>query len=393
MRAGPSAWDHLGNFFVSATWNPSVITVNGTDIGNLNSGTDEIIIQKRAKDGSHIWSVNLGSESDDVIASIVWNEVEQSLIVYGDFYGTLNVYNSIMNVASFQSDTRDIFIARISTNGDIIQLKSYGNNGDETASSLAVNPTDGSIIIGGYTTSPSDSVIFDENGFQLKGTIDQQTIFWVRITAVSAFGRLYNGLPSEETTLVSIAFYPLDYNSILIAVGTCCQMTGTFDGSTFVESFVARVNVTDGTLTSLVSFGRNAPFISMVTSCHHVFLSGVLQSSSSGVSFGSISLNTNQQVAYVFKLPADNFNNPEWGHVITTDRSCKVASDNSGSQYTIGCTYEYSGVYIDGSSTPLQPNSVPAVTIYAYDYSPLNCPFLCQCPVADLMKTSSKFSE
>jgi len=337
-----------------------------------------LLFKKRSKDGGVIWSKYLGSESDDTIVSIVWNEVEQSLIAYGDFSGTLNVYDSNMNVTSFSSDTRDIFIARFSTDGDIIQLRSYGNGGDETAASLAVNPSDGSIIIGGYTTSPSDSVIFDENGFQLKGTIDQQTIFWVKITAVSAFGRLYNGLPLGQTTLVSLAFYPLDFNYVLIAVGGCCQNTGIFDGSTFVESFIARVSLIDGSLFSLFSFGRYAPLVSMVTSCHHVFLSGTLQSSSSGVSFGSISLSTNQQTAYIYKLPADNFNNPEWGHQITTDGSCRVVSDYSGSQYTIGCFYEYSGVYLDGAQIATY---APAATIYANDASSLNCPFRCQCPV------------
>ncbi len=114
----------------------SIIAVGYTT--SFGAGGKDVLIMKLNPDGDIIWAKAYGGTNDDV-ANEVAIASNGNIIVAG-------------YTKSFGAGKKDVWILRLDTEGGIIWQKTYGGDGQDEASSIAVAPN-GDIIVAGYTTS------------------------------------------------------------------------------------------------------------------------------------------------------------------------------------------------------------------------------------------------
>ena len=136
------AVDSGGNVYV-AGYIFGTANLGGTNM--VSSGGYDMFMAKYSPTGTHVWSRRFGGTATDIINSIAVDS-QTNIVVAGTFQGTVNVGNT--NWSSYLGAT-DCFIAKYSAVGAHIWSKTFANDGDEFAMSVAIDSSD-NIIIGGY---------------------------------------------------------------------------------------------------------------------------------------------------------------------------------------------------------------------------------------------------
>jgi hypothetical protein len=118
-------------------------TVNFGTITLTSNGSRDIFVAKIDKDGNWIWAVKGGSSSSDDSYSIALNN---NNIVIGGYFSDNASFGSI-NLSS--AGGRDALVAALDTNGNWLFAKRAGSNISDEISSLCVS-TNGNIYVAGY---------------------------------------------------------------------------------------------------------------------------------------------------------------------------------------------------------------------------------------------------
>jgi len=149
--------------------------------------------------------------------------------------------------------------------------------------------------------------------------------------------------------------------------------------------FFLHYSALNGSVTSFKKLGNSGtPLVSMVTSCDHIFLTGSLPLTSSGVSFANNlyvnGISNSQSASFVAKALPDLHDGVWLKRIICDSGNCKVATDSTGSDFTLACD---SVTNIQVGSDPVY--NVDPYGIFAYggtDTFPGDCHFgppLCGC--------------
>jgi len=99
----------------------------------------DAFIIKLNSNGDITWAKTYGGSEWDAASSIFFQTSDGGFIIPGE-------------TASFGAGGMDALIMKLNSNGDIIWAKTYGGNGDESASSISQTP-DGGFIVAGQTAS------------------------------------------------------------------------------------------------------------------------------------------------------------------------------------------------------------------------------------------------
>jgi hypothetical protein len=142
------AVDAAGNCYVTGGF--SSPTLNLDTIALTNTGSYDQFIVKYDTRGKMVWAKNFGGTDYDIGTKIVLDH-DGNLIVLGIYYSHTITFGStiLTNLGS-----GDIFLLKISPDGDIIWAKGAGGADDEQAYGLAVDST-GGVVVAGYYQSPT----------------------------------------------------------------------------------------------------------------------------------------------------------------------------------------------------------------------------------------------
>jgi len=158
-RAGGTDWDEgnsiavdassniyvTGYFSISATFGTTTLT---------SSGYDDIFVAKLDSSGNWLWAKHAGSTISDAGESITVDSSGNSYITgyfkYSASFGTITLTSS---------GVKDIFVAKLDSNGNWVWAKQTGGKYNDYAESIAVDANGNSYVIGYFPGSATFGTI------------------------------------------------------------------------------------------------------------------------------------------------------------------------------------------------------------------------------------------
>ena len=147
------ATDSYGNVYTTGQFYGTVDFDPGINAYNLTSSAYDIFISKLDINGDFIWAKKMGGPSSDSGYAITIDDYG-NVYTTGQFYGTVD-FDPGINVYNIISSSHDIFILKLSDNGDFLWAKSFGGNYSKTAQSIVVDKY-GNIYLNGRFSNTVD---------------------------------------------------------------------------------------------------------------------------------------------------------------------------------------------------------------------------------------------
>jgi hypothetical protein len=135
----------VGYFAGSTDFNPSAASESATSLGLADA-----FISKYSPTGAFIWAKYFGGVQDDQIIAVA-TDSNDNLYVTGTFYQTVDFdYTSGVESITANGSGTDVFIAKISSNGDRVWTKTIGGTANDTAYAISTDSNGNVIIVGNY---------------------------------------------------------------------------------------------------------------------------------------------------------------------------------------------------------------------------------------------------
>jgi ribonuclease HIII len=155
------AVDSSGNVYVTGIYSSNPLTLYNKDGSAFattltNSGSYDVFIAKYNTNGNVLWVSRIGGTGDDFCNSIA---VDSSGSVYVTGYyssNPLTLYNkdgSAFSTTLTNSGSRNVFIAKYDTNGNVLWGSRIGGTGDDFGNSIAVDSSGSVYVTGPYSSS------------------------------------------------------------------------------------------------------------------------------------------------------------------------------------------------------------------------------------------------
>lgn len=126
----------LGNYWIEATFDTIIL--------NATNGSRAIFLTKYNENGQVLWVKNISSNGAKSAAALAL-DANQNVVLTGYFGDTLFIENETWTA---QADL-DLFICKLTPDGDLIWLNQAGQEGDIKPLSMVVDPNNDDIAIGG----------------------------------------------------------------------------------------------------------------------------------------------------------------------------------------------------------------------------------------------------
>jgi len=161
-------------------------TSSGT-LSLVSSGNFDAFVLKLDVNGNAIWAQKFGYFERDQ-ANDVLIDANGDLLVIGGFTRKVDFDNSdaVFELTSFSTDNQDIFLLKLSPDGDFIWVKQFGGTGEDYAESITVGQSGAIYMTGYYKRGTAD---FDPgpDTFILPNPGVYDKIFVVKLTADGDF--------------------------------------------------------------------------------------------------------------------------------------------------------------------------------------------------------------
>lgn len=112
--------------------------------GLASAGANDIFVAKISNVGTHLWSKHFGDGVGQDGQSVAVDDAGD-VFLFGNFSGTVDLGGGALTSAG----QRDLFLARLTSQGAHVWSKAYGGAGDETAGDLAALPLDAGLVLTG----------------------------------------------------------------------------------------------------------------------------------------------------------------------------------------------------------------------------------------------------
>lgn len=152
---------------------------------NSNNGSSDIYISKMDTQGNMLWLVPIGSEFDDRPNSIALDN-EGNIIVVGEFSGTVDFNPSLAIEERISAGSADIFILKLSPNGDYINVLTFGDVYSDGARGVTIDAQNQIYVTGSYL----GAVDFNPGAgtsFLITGNTNTTNIFILKLDANMGF--------------------------------------------------------------------------------------------------------------------------------------------------------------------------------------------------------------
>jgi hypothetical protein len=139
------ALDAAGNIFVAGR------VFTGIDLGGgmlRTNGGDDVFVAKLDPDGNHLWSKIFGGDGADRCDRITV-DAAGNVIVAGAFSAAANFGGTQLTSAGM----RDVFVAKLGPNGNVVFARRAGGSGDDLAYGAAADATGNVLVTGTFAGS------------------------------------------------------------------------------------------------------------------------------------------------------------------------------------------------------------------------------------------------
>ncbi len=186
-RARAIAVDTAGNVYATGSFNGTADIILPVGSATLfSSGGEDIFLMKVSPAGNLLWAYNLGSTGADRANGIAV-DVNQDIYLTGFFQNTVDFDISSGTELSTSAGGSDIFILKLSSDGNFVWVKTIGSPQTQSANDLEIDHAGNVLVIGefegnvdfdpgpGVTTLNSSNSFF--NVFILKLDVDGNFIW------------------------------------------------------------------------------------------------------------------------------------------------------------------------------------------------------------------------
>lgn len=152
-----STSDVNGNIYTAASFSGSIDLDPGPNEAlytSINTNSD-IFIQKLSPTGAFLWGFNFGAIHGDDLGDIAIDS-NGNVIITGTFSGGSTIYNMQIGSEVFpiiMHGLEDVFVIKISPNGDVLWVKTFGSAAREDGREVEISVNDHIILSGFYTTT------------------------------------------------------------------------------------------------------------------------------------------------------------------------------------------------------------------------------------------------
>jgi hypothetical protein len=178
----------------------------------LDAGTGQSpFVAKFTASGSHIWSLDGGSDGYSKAWGIAVDAVDSTVVV-GAFENTLDLGGGPLTSAGFQ----DVFVAKIDSAGNHLWSQRFGDSEPQSASAVAVDPLGNVVLVGSFRGT------IDFGGVPMTSTTSgEEDIFVAKLDAAG------NHIWSKQFGAANYQFA----SAVAIDSAGAIVLTGSFRGS------------------------------------------------------------------------------------------------------------------------------------------------------------------
>ncbi|NTW32263.1 MAG: T9SS type A sorting domain-containing protein [Bacteroidetes bacterium] len=141
--------DKFGNVYYAGVYTSASISFGSITLNN--AGNNDIFIGKNDIHGNVVWAKSVGGTGDDFVNSITVDSAG-SIYLAGAFKSPSIIFGS-STLTNSGSDTRDIFIAKYDSSGNVLWAKSVGGSSEDVANSIKTDKVGNILITGSFQSA------------------------------------------------------------------------------------------------------------------------------------------------------------------------------------------------------------------------------------------------
>ncbi|MBI4903777.1 MAG: SBBP repeat-containing protein [Acidobacteria bacterium] len=235
--------------FTTSTNFPAVAAAQGANGG----GTDAFVAQLNAAGSALVYSTYLGGAGEDRGTGI---GVDSTSAAYVSGATTAATFPTVSGIQGFGGGSRDAFVVKLSNAGAVNFSTFLGGNGDDAATSVAVNAT--GAYIAGYTDSPN----FPTANAIRATPVGQVDAFLVKMPLTGGsmtYSTYLGGTLADRATAVAVDSTGAAYVggwTFSTDFPVASAQAGTFRGGIY-DGFVSKVNAAGSALVFSTYYGGN----------------------------------------------------------------------------------------------------------------------------------------
>jgi hypothetical protein len=138
--------DNTGHCYITGSFES---TINLGNISISATGLRDIFVAKISLEGNWIWAVKAGGSNNDESFGMKYNNTNSCLVLTGIYTGNSSFGQTMLSGVG----SRDIFVARLDSNGSWNWAKSAATSGNEESKAIALDGAGNAVITGYYTSS------------------------------------------------------------------------------------------------------------------------------------------------------------------------------------------------------------------------------------------------
>jgi|TARA_B110000240_G_C13479199_1_gene444548 hypothetical protein len=142
------AADASGNVYTTGFFRGTVDFDPGTETYNLTAGYEDIFIHKFDANGDFLWAKSFGGGVFSDLGYSIAVDSLGNVYTIGDFTGTID-FDPGAGTNNLTSNSQDIFIHKMDTNGNFLWAKSFGGGDNDYGLSISIDRS-GNVYTTGY---------------------------------------------------------------------------------------------------------------------------------------------------------------------------------------------------------------------------------------------------
>ena len=325
--------DFAGNVYITGYFKSPSVTFGSTIL--TNNGNTDIFLTKYDSDGNVLWAKSAGKSSYDHSYGLT-ADTSNNIYITGDFRSDSIIFDTITLINN--NGGNDVFLAKYSSDGDILWAKNAGVNGEDIGNDISCDLLNNVYLTGQFR---SDSIVFDSTVLNNSGSDD---IFLVKYKSdgnvlwAKKAGNTDSDIGKSVTADTSGNIYLTGYfESNNISFGAINLTINGTHGYPNTDVFIAKY-APSGTVLWAKNAGNSGTdkAIDITTNIsNNIFISGNFNSSS--ITFGSTVL-TNNGGYDMFVVKYASTGNVVWAKSVGNDQeeSSNGIAENALNLYMTG---------------------------------------------------------
>ena len=224
--------DIFENTIVVGSFNGS-ISNGAVNFNSISQNLDDVFIAKYSVSGSLLWAKRYGDLGDDYALGVGTDSLG-NIYLSGVFSNSVNFDGNTL----FANGNTDIFLLKLTSSGNLVWIKQFGDSGTEEGCEIEVSPAGNVFITGGF----SQTITLGSSAFSSQGIRD------VFVAKIDTSGNvIWAKTAGSSTDDVNYAIGVNNINEDVCTVGT---FSGAFsDGITSlttsgnIDSYISKISL------------------------------------------------------------------------------------------------------------------------------------------------------